>query len=82
MKWEDVSKEDILGALGLMSKPSPGVRAASTLGLFALGLIAGAGAALLLAPKPGAELRRDLLRRLRRTHADPVDGETFEELAP
>ena len=64
MKWNDISKEDILGVLGIAPKPSSGERVLGALGLFGLGLLAGAGAALLLAPKPGSELRRDLGRKL------------------
>ena len=64
MKWNDISKEDILGVLGIAPKPSAGERVLGALGLFGLGLLAGAGAALLLAPKPGSELRRDLGRKL------------------
>jgi gas vesicle protein len=64
MKWNDISKEDILGVLGIEPKRSGGERLLGGLGLFGLGLLAGAGAALLLAPKPGAQLRRELGRKL------------------
>jgi hypothetical protein len=64
MKWNDINKEDILGVLGIAPKRSGGERLLGALGLFGLGLVAGAGAALLLAPKPGVELRRELSRKL------------------
>lgn len=56
----DMSKEDILSSLGLASKPSTGEWVLGTFGLFGLGLLVGASVALLIAPKPGTDLRRDL----------------------
>jgi hypothetical protein len=61
----DFDKEDILGALGLQSKQSAGAWAVGTFGLFGIGVLVGAGVALLLAPKPGSELRRDLGERVK-----------------
>jgi hypothetical protein len=61
----DLDKDDILGALGLQTKSSTTGWIFGTLGLFGLGMIIGAGVALMVAPKPGAELRRDLEGRLR-----------------
>jgi hypothetical protein len=61
----DLDKEDILGALGLQTKSSTAGWVLGTLGLFGLGMVIGAGVALMVAPKPGAELRRDLEGRLR-----------------
>ena len=43
---------------------------AGTLGTFGVGLLVGAGIALLLAPKPGRQLREDLRERLRRSPED------------
>jgi hypothetical protein len=60
----DMDKDDILGALGLQSKPSSSEWAFGTFGLFGLGLLVGAGVALLLAPKPGIELRKEIGTRL------------------
>jgi gas vesicle protein len=59
----DMSKDDILSAMGLASKPSTGEWILGTFGLFGMGLLVGASVALLLAPKPGTELRRDLGRK-------------------
>ena len=39
----ELSKEDILGALGLASKPSASDRLLGTLGIFGVGLLVGAG---------------------------------------
>jgi hypothetical protein len=61
----DLDKGDILGALGLQTKSSTAGWVLGTLGLFGLGMVIGAGVALMVAPKPGAELRRDLEGRLR-----------------
>ena len=62
----DLSKDDILSALGLAAKPSATERVLGTVGVFGLGLLIGAGAALLLAPKSGQGLREDLGERFRR----------------
>jgi hypothetical protein len=61
----DFDKDDILGALGLQSKQSASAWAFGTFSLFGLGVLVGAGVALLLAPKPGIELRRDLGERVK-----------------
>ena len=66
----DLSKDDILSALGLATKQSASQRVVSTLGLFGLGAIVGAGIALLLAPSSGEDLRGDLGRRIRRFTPD------------
>ena len=61
----NVDKDDLLGLIGLETKPSTGSYLAGTLGTFGVGLLVGAGIALLLAPKPGAELREDIRDKLR-----------------
>ena len=63
----NMDKDDMLGLLGLETKTSTGAYLAGTLGTFGLGLLVGAGIALLLAPKPGAELREDIREKLRRS---------------
>jgi gas vesicle protein len=60
---KDMNKEDFLGAIGLAVKPSTGQWLAGTLSVFGVGLLVGAGAALLFAPRPGRELREDLIDR-------------------
>ena len=72
MKMQDIKnmdKDDLLGLLGLETKGSDTAAALKTLGTFGVGLLVGAGVALLLAPKPGRELRQDLRSRLRRDGA-------------
>jgi hypothetical protein len=63
---KNIDKDDILELLGLETKSSTGAWLAGTLGTFGIGLLVGAGIGLLLAPKPGRELREDLRDRLRK----------------
>lgn len=74
----DLSKDDILAALGLASKPTTSERLLGTLGIFGIGLLVGVGAALLLAPKSGQDLREDLGDRLRKFR----DGESDSTESP
>jgi hypothetical protein len=67
MKLDDLrefSMDEILSALGLTAKPSASERLLSGLGIFGVGLLVGAGTALLLAPRSGKALRADLAERL------------------
>ena len=69
MKRQDITnmdKDDVLGMLGLEARRSHGSRMLTALGTFGVGLLVGAGVALLLAPKAGSELRQDLRAKLRR----------------
>jgi len=61
----NLDKDDLLGLVGLETKPSTSSYLTGTLGTFGLGLLVGAGIALLLAPKPGSELREDIREKLR-----------------
>jgi hypothetical protein len=61
---KNLSRGDILEALGVDTRGSWLGAAATGLGI---GLALGAVAALLLAPKSGAELREDLLSKVGRT---------------
>ena len=62
----DLTKADVLAAMGLASKPSATERILGSLSIFGIGLLVGAGAALLLAPKSGEEMREDLGQRIRK----------------
>jgi hypothetical protein len=76
MKLKDLrnlDKDEILGLLGLETKSSDAARVAGTIGTFGIGLLVGAGIALLLAPKPGRQLREDLREKLRRAPQDAED---------
>jgi hypothetical protein len=74
MKWSDVSdlswkdlkktikgmdREDVLHRLGL-EEHTPTSDFFSGLGLFAVGVLIGAGLGVMFAPKPGAEIRNQL----------------------
>ena len=63
---KDMDKDDFLGILGLQTKDSFTNQLLGTLGTFGIGLLVGAGVALLLAPKAGSELRHDLRAKLHR----------------
>ena len=70
----DFSKDDVLSALGLTSKPSTSERLLGALSIFGVGLLVGAGAALLLAPKSGEALRADLGERLRNLRPEETES--------
>jgi gas vesicle protein len=67
---KDMDKDDFLGLLGLQSKRSFTTELLGGLGTFGIGLLVGAGVALLLAPKPGRELRQDIRSKIQRGKAD------------
>ena len=69
-----LDKDDILEMMGLQTKSSTTAWLAGTLGTFGVGLLVGAGLGLLLAPKPGRELREDLRDRFRRVPSDADDA--------
>jgi YtxH-like protein len=66
----NLDKDDVLGLVGLETKHSMAADIGMTLGTFGVGLLVGAGIALLLAPKPGAELREDIREKLRRSREE------------
>ena len=70
----DLSKDDVLSALGLTSKPSTSDRLLGALSIFGVGLLVGAGAALLLAPKSGEALRADLGERFRNLRPEETEA--------
>lgn len=61
---KDLDKDEILSMLGLQSKETTSDWVVNSLGPFGVGLLIGAGLALLLAPKAGSELREDLREKL------------------
>lgn len=77
---KDMDKNDFLGVLGLETKHTFTNQLLGTLGTFGIGLLVGAGVALLLAPKAGNELRQDLRKKLHcgckddATRSDEVTG--------
>lgn len=85
----DLSKNDILGVLGLTMRPTVSQRMVSSIGFVGLGALVGAGVALLLAPSSGQDLRKGLGSRIRRVAPetnglanDSVDSRTRDNAAP
>jgi len=69
MKIEDIlqalpSKEDIASAVGFESRGSAAGGMFTAFSIFGAGIILGAGLALLFAPKPGHEIRRDIAEKV------------------
>jgi hypothetical protein len=57
--------ESALSAMGLQPRRTATDYILPALGLFGVGLLVGVGLGLMLAPKPGVELRGDIRRRMR-----------------
>ncbi len=55
-----IDRENLMKMINIESRRSMGERLFSSLGLFIGGALVGAGVALLMAPKSGADLRKDL----------------------
>lgn len=66
----DMDKDDFLGLIGLQTKRSLSGEILGSLGTFGIGLLVGAGVALLLAPKPGRDLRQDIRTKMHRGKGD------------
>mgnify|MGYP001572008309 FL=1 len=62
----EVDKDDIIEMVGLESRRSSAERMVPALALFGAGVLLGVGLGLMLAPKPGRELRDDLRERMGR----------------
>ncbi|HKO49558.1 MAG TPA: YtxH domain-containing protein [Polyangiaceae bacterium] len=77
-----VEWNDILGVVGLERRPSAFSRALPALGLVAVSAAVGAGAALLLAPSSGEELRARLSDGLDdvKNRLDDVKGRVNEKI--
>ncbi|MCP3141122.1 YtxH domain-containing protein [Pyxidicoccus xibeiensis] len=59
-----MDKDDLLNLIGLETRRDTTDTLLPVLGAFAAGILVGAGLGLLLAPKPGNQLRDDLKQRL------------------
>ncbi|MFZ5443706.1 MAG: hypothetical protein ACOZQL_27105 [Myxococcota bacterium] len=62
----DVDKDDLLELVGLESRRSTTEKMVPALALFGAGVLVGVGLGLMLAPKPGRELRGELKARLQK----------------
>lgn len=63
--FKALGKEEILHMLGMEARRDTGTVVASALAVFGLGVVVGAGVGLLLAPRTGRELRKDIGQRIR-----------------
>lgn len=69
MDWRDLKAlkkldgDDVLGAIGLQRRDSTDWLV-PTLTAFSIGVVVGVGVGMILAPKPGAQLRSDLRSRI------------------
>ena len=77
-----IELNDILGVIGLERRPSAFERALPAIGLVAVSAAIGAGAALLLAPSSGEELRTRLSDGLddMKTRLDDVKGRVNDKI--
>jgi hypothetical protein len=62
----DMDKDDLLELVGLESRRTTTEKLLPSLALFGAGVLLGVGLGMMLAPKPGRELRSDLRSRLGR----------------
>lgn len=56
----NMSRDDLLGALGLQTRRSAASYLLPALGMFGVGIVAGAGLGMLFAPRTGREIRREI----------------------
>lgn len=83
----NLSREDILAAIGLQTKRTAADMVVPALGLFGVGMVVGAGLGLLFAPKAGAQTREaighgvgDVARRVKARLGREHDGLEDEAL--
>jgi hypothetical protein len=69
----DVDKDDLLEMIGLESRRNTTDKLVPALALFGAGVLVGVGLGLMLAPKPGNELREDLKNRLAKANGPASD---------
>ncbi len=68
-----LDKDDLLQLIGLETRKDATDYLLPALGAFTVGVLLGVGVGLMLAPKPGNELRNDLRNRFQ-TGQEPVTG--------
>ena len=80
-QMSDLDKDDILGLVGLQSRQTTADWLVPALSAFGVGVLVGVGVGLIIAQKPGAELRSDLRSRLSRGD-QTATGTTAAEKVP
>lgn len=72
--------DELLERMGLQPKVTPADYILPALGIFGAGMLVGAGVALMVTPKPGAELRSDIRRAASRLRhrVSPGDADVSE----
>lgn len=79
----DVDKDDLLELVGLESRRTAGDKVVTSLAIFGAGVLVGVGLGLMLAPKPGRELRSDLKQRIGRGEANgPAEAKPAAATTP
>jgi hypothetical protein len=63
-KMKSLDKDDVLQLLGLETRRSNMDYLVPSLAILGVGLLVGTGLGLLVAPRPGRELREDLAKRI------------------
>jgi hypothetical protein len=63
-KLGDVDKDDVLDLIGLEERRTTSDKLVPALALFGAGVLVGVGLGLILAPKPGRQLRDDVKAKL------------------
>ena len=75
-KLGNLDRDDLLELIGLETRKGAEAYVVPAMSAFAVGVLVGAGLGLLLAPKPGNELRSDLRTRLGAGEGNPLAGNT------
>jgi len=75
----NMDKDDLLNLVGLETKRTIADAVVPALTAFSVGVLVGVGVGLLLAPKPGSELREDIKTRLSRGEPDTPSAGTFSQ---
>lgn len=65
-RLSDLDKDDLLELIGLEERRTSADKMVPALALFGAGVLVGVGLGLMLAPKPGRELRADVKHKLQK----------------
>ena len=72
---KDITKEDIFAALGLQPTKTTVDYILPALGVFGAGILVGVGVGMLVAPKPGRQLREEISNKVSSRLGDRVTEE-------